>query len=98
MAQRIARLILGSFIVCLTTQAGWAYSQETHVYIHRDRTYERDLQWEAGADKAITPARVIRWMMGQRGESSTPSNMEFQPVIHAHDGTMAYLATIVYKF
>ena len=100
MAQKTVRLILGSFVICLASQAGWAYSENFgRTLLQRDATYERDLQWEASADKAVTPAKVIRWIMGMRGQTvSAPSPIEFQPIINSHNGQSIYVAAIAYKF
>src|SRR5438477_10697617 len=100
MALKMVRLIAGSIVLCLVTQVGWAFSENPgRVPLLRDATYERDLQWEAGADKTITPAKVIRWIMGLRGQNLTaPSPTEFQPIVRAHDGQTVYIAAIAYKF
>ena len=67
--------------------------------IDRDRTYEHNLQWEAGADKTITPAKVIRYFMGLRGQTlPPPSPTEFQPIVNAHNGQLLLVAAIAYKF
>ena len=100
MTNKIVRLILGSFVICLATQLGWAYSDNPgRASLLRDATYERDLQWEASADKTITPAKVIRWIMGLRGQNvGAPSQTEFQPIVYAHDGQVIYIAAFAYKF
>ena len=96
----MARLILGSILFCLATQVGWAYTDDPgRVSLLRDATYERDLQWESSADKTITPAKVIRWIMGLRGQIlAAPSQTEFQPIFRTHDGQTVYIAAIAYKF
>ena len=98
--QKLTRLILGSILCCLVTQVGWAYSDSSsRVSLLRDATYERDLQWEASPDKVITPAKVIRWLMGIRGQIvAAPSQTEFQPIVRAHDGQTVYIAAIAFKF
>ena len=79
MNSKIARLIYGSAIIGLVAQAGWAFTPIT-VSIDLDQTYDRNLKWEASADKEVTPAKVIRWMRGMRGEQlSAPSSTEFNP-------------------
>jgi len=97
---KIIRIILGSCTICLATQVGWASPEsQGRMLLLRDATYERDLQWEASADKAITPAKVIRWIMGLHGEIlSAPSPTEFQPIVNAHDGQVRIIAAIAYKF
>jgi hypothetical protein len=98
MGNKMVRLILGSLLICLATRAGWA-SSSTHVYLELDQTYDRQLQWQNSADKDVTPAKVIRWMRGMRGEQlSAPSNIEFQPIFKAHNGQSIYVAALAYKF
>ena len=95
------RLILGSIMISLATQAGWASSDsQGRMNLLRDATYERDLQWENSADKAVTPAKVWRWIMGLHGQITTapPSPTEFQPIVNAHNGQVIAVATIAYKF
>ena len=96
----MACLILGSVMICLATQVGWAYSEtDSRLALLRDATYERDLAWEASADKAVTPAKVWRWIMGLHGQiTSAPSPTEFQPIVNAHNGQVILVAAIAYKF
>ena len=100
MAKKMTRLIFSLSVACLVCNMGWAYSDtQGRLLLLRDATYERDLQWEASADKAITPAKVIRWIMGLRGQIVTaPSQTEFQPIVNAHDGQMLFVAALAYKF
>jgi hypothetical protein len=100
MTQKVYRLIFGSAMICLTAQVGRAdYDTRGRSLLIRDATYERDLQWEASADKAITPAKVIRWIMGMRGQTvSAPSATEFQPIVQSHNGQSIYVAAIAFKF
>jgi hypothetical protein len=100
MGNKMVRLILGSLLLCLATQAGWAASDtQGRMLLLRDATYERDLQWENSADKAVTPAKVWRWIMGLHGQiTSAPSPTEFQPIVNVHNGQTILVAAIAYKF
>ena|ERR1019366_3129538 len=101
MINKVLRVILSSMVIAQVAQAAMAFSDDTHgrTLLLRDATYERDLQWEASADKAITPAKVIRWMMGLHGQIlRAPSQTEFQPIVNAHDGQVRLIAAIAYKF
>src|SRR5258708_21058491 len=93
-------IILGSLVIGCASQKAWAEpTSRGRVPLFLDQTYDTDLAWEASADKAITPAKVIRWIMGMRGQSvSAPSRTEFQPIINAHDGQVRYVAAIAFKF
>jgi len=69
--------------------------------LHRDRTYEQYLRYEASMDKAITPARVLRWMRTSLlglSDTGKESNIEFRLVVHANETSRQVLATFVYKF
>jgi hypothetical protein len=98
--KNIVRLIFCSIALGLAATAVWADpGSQGRMPILRDATYERDLQWEASADKAITPAKVIRCIMGMSGRAlAAPSPIEFQPIFRTHDGQSVYVATIAYKF
>jgi hypothetical protein len=100
MGNKMIRFIFGSLLLCLVTQTGWAAADtQGRMLLLRDATYERDLQWEASADKAVTPAKVWRWIMGLHGQiTSAPSPTEFQPIVNAHNGQVVLVATIAYKF
>ncbi len=101
MITKLFRIILSSMVIALAAQPAMASSDDSHgrMLLLRDATYERDLQWEASADKAITPAKVIRWMMGLHGQIlSAPSQTEFQPIVNAHNGQVRLIAAIAYKF
>ena len=72
---------------------------ESASMIQHDVSYEQALKYEAGADKTITPAKVIRWVMGLRGQVvSAPSQTEFQPIVNAHEGHVRVVFAIAYKF
>src|SRR5258708_668813 len=82
---------------------GYSHSEATyqHVVIHRDTTYEQDLHYQASADKAITPVRVVHWLMGLTSghtDPATPSRVEFQPIVHVHDSDVRIIAAINFKF
>ena len=101
MAYKAFRIILSSVFFVLASQVLMASSDDSYGRspLIRDATYERDLQWEASADKVITPAKVIRWIMGLHGQTvSAPSRTEFQPIFRTHDGQTVYIAAIAYKF
>ncbi len=69
------------------------------VPLDRDTTYEQNLKRENGADKTVTPAKVIRWMMNMRGQQApAPSSTEFVPIVNAHDGHIRLVAALAYKF
>ena len=100
MTRKTAHIVLSSLVLSLATQAVWATPVDRcKVCLHRDATYERNLQWEASADNTVTPAKVIRWIMGMRGRTlAAPSPVEFQPIVNAHDGQSLFVAAIAYKF
>ena len=65
----------------------------------QDRTYEAYLHYQANPDKALTPARVIRWLLQMNGRQvGPPSSTEFQPIVQVHDSQVRAIATIAYKF
>jgi hypothetical protein len=94
------RIIISSALISLGSIAAWASPMsQGRVPLLLDQTYDADLKYEASADKAITPAKVMRWIMGLRGQVvSAPSRTEFQPIINAHDGQIRYVAAIAFKF
>lgn len=64
-----------------------------------DRTYEERLRYEASADKSITPAKVIRWLMQKQGKSiGEASNTEFLPIVNVYNSKVRIIAAIAYKF
>ncbi len=64
-----------------------------------DRSYEAALRYEASADKAVTPAKVIRWLLQRQGQSvGAPSSTEFLPIVNVHDSKVRLIAAIAYKF
>jgi len=70
------------------------------VAIQRDATFEENLRWEASEDQAITPARVIRYLMGMRGSKifTTDSSAEFIPIVNVYDSRYRVVAAIAFKF
>lgn len=91
-------LLMGFFAILNTGAAAWGYSESA--VLHLDPTYDRELQYEASADKTITPYKVIRWIMGLDGQQSTsaPLPIDFQPIVRAHDGQTQVIAAVAYKF
>jgi len=68
-------------------------------YLQLDSGYDQMLQYQASADHTITPAKVIRWIMGLRGDPvSAPSSTEFQPIVNVKDARVRIVAAIAYKF
>jgi len=98
--KKITYIILSSLVLGFAGRPACATTtSQGRVPLLLDQTYDADLRWEASADKTITPAKVIRWMMGLRGQAvSAPSATEFQPIINAHDGQIRYIAAIAFKF
>jgi hypothetical protein len=72
----------------------------SHLQLQRDSLYEQSLHYQASADTAITPARVIRWLDTLMGHTPRPSNspLEFQPVVRANEHRNQLIAQIAYKF
>jgi hypothetical protein len=70
------------------------------VPIQRDATYEENLRWEASDDQAITPARVLRYLMGMRGRQvfESKSSTDFVPIVNVYDSRVRVIAAISYKF
>ncbi len=66
----------------------------------RDPSYEQALRFEASADKTITPAKVLRWLLHLTGSHMTirPSNTEFQPIVNVYNTRVRLIAAIAYKF
>src|SRR5262245_41526598 len=99
MTKRLSYLLFGALTVCLASQASWGVASAGRVPLLLDPTYDRQLQWQACADKEITPAKVIRWMLKARGQHlSAPSSFEFQPTYKTHTGQSLYVAAVAYKF
>ncbi len=101
MANQTARIFCAAFVTAaLGTSSLWARpSGREGPVVRRDYTYEQDLRWQAGADQAITPAKVLRWLRGmtqtQILSSSTP---EFQPIVNVHNSRVRLIAAIAFKF
>ena len=70
------------------------------VSVQRDTTLEENLRWEASEDQSITPARVIRYMMGMRGAQvfNSQSPTDFVPIVNIYDSRVRIIAAITYKF
>ncbi len=83
------------------SQKGFARPSADHFsIIQHDTAYEQALRFEASADKAITPAKVLRWILGLRGHAvlSAPSPTEFQPIVNVNNDNVRIIAAIAYKF
>jgi len=93
-------VILGFCAILNAGMRAWAYSEAT--LLHLDSTYDQELQYEASADKTVTPAKVLHWIMGLNGQQTqtagAPSSIDFQPTVGAHDGQVRFVAAIAYKF
>ncbi len=100
MKKHTGHLIVSLILASLLSKGAWASpTNQGRAPLDRDTTYEQNLKWESSADKAITPAKVIRWMMSFRGQTlAAPSRTEFQPIVNAHDGQVRLIAAIAYKF
>ena len=100
MKKHAGHLIVSLLLTSLLSKGTWASpTNQGRTVLDRDITYEQNLKWESSADKTITPAKVIRWMMSFRGQTpSAPSRTEFQPIVNAHDGKVRVIAAIAYKF
>lgn len=85
--------------LCALTGPSHAAELGSRVLFTRDATYEQYLHVQANPDEKITPARVIRWIMGLRGQQvAPPSAMEFAPVVDAGDHKVRVVAAVTYKF
>lgn len=92
-------LILNVMLLLAASGARADSYNQGRVVLLRDSTYEQNLRWEASADKTITPAKVLRWLMGFRGQAlSAPSPTEFQPIFNTQNGHIRIIAAIAYKF
>jgi hypothetical protein len=95
------RIILSLAFLGLVTSGSWAASVgRGRVAIQRDATFEENLRWEASEDQAITPARVIRYMMGMRGSKifTSDASAEFIPIVNVYDSRYRIVAAIAFKF
>jgi hypothetical protein len=95
------RFILCLITLGLMTSLSWSASAgQGRVAIQRDPTLEENLRWEASEDQAITPARVIRYLMGMRGvqvfQSQSPA--DFVPIVNVNNSRVRIIAAITYKF
>src|ERR1039457_1495214 len=98
---RMQKIILTCGVLCLMTGNLWAASSDADSGIlHRDKTYEQNLRWEASDDKTITPSRVLRWLRGARGAAlfAAVTPAEFQPIVNVQNTRIRAVATIAYKF
>ena len=100
MKKHIGFLIVSLVLTNLCAGVAWAFDTNKETApLDRDITYEQNLRWEAGPDKTITPAKVLRWMTSLRGQTpSAPSNTEFVPIVNVHDSRVRIIAAIAYKF
>jgi hypothetical protein len=101
MLTRILKLIMSILFLGLVAGKAWAASDEPeNPIVPRDQTYEQNLRWEASDDQAITPARVIRYLMGMRGQQvyNSPSNTDFVPTVNVNESRVRVIAAISYKF
>jgi hypothetical protein len=86
-------------LMLMAVRAGASPMATGRVPLERDQTYEQDLRYESSADQTVTPAKVIRWIMGLRGQVvPAPRPTEFQPIVNAHDGHIRLIAAIAFKF
>ncbi len=71
-----------------------------HLDLQRDAVYEQYLHYQASADTAITPQRVLRWLNSLMGNSQSysHSNFEFQPIVRANNFQNQFIAQFAYKF
>lgn len=95
------RLILSSIFLGLLASGAWADPvAQGRVPLQRDQTFEENLRWEASEDQAITPARVIRYLMGMRGTQvfDSKTSIEFIPIVNVYDSRVRAVAAIAYKF
>jgi hypothetical protein len=69
--------------------------------MRRDASYEQNLRYIASADTAITPSKVIRWMLSLKdpiSQSTLLSKIEFQPIVHSNETQHEFIAQFAYKF
>jgi hypothetical protein len=101
MFTRILKLLMSTLVLGLVAGEVWATSADSDsAIVHRDTTYEQNLRWNASEDQAITPARVIRYMMGMRGAQvfNSRSNADFVPIVNVNQSRVRVIAAINYKF
>jgi hypothetical protein len=98
---KVSSIMLAISLGC----AGSLYAQDnaspsTRLTLQRDTVYEQYLQYQASPDKAITPAKVLRWVNSLMGHTSVglPSNFEFQPIVRANENQKQVIAQFAYKF
>ena len=90
-------IIVGLCVGSIVAQAGAAAKHAQ--FCTRDASYEEYLHVRANPDQKITPARVLRWMAGLRGQTvAPPSSTEFQPVVDADKHRVQIIGAITYKF
>jgi hypothetical protein len=91
-------VLIGFLALFQAGTACWGYAGPS--VLHLDSTYDQELRYEAGADKTVTPSKVIRWIMGFNGQTITtpPSNVDFQPIVKVHDSNVKLIAAIAIKF
>jgi hypothetical protein len=89
----------------LLPSAGWcrpaAADPHGETLFNRDQEYEQNLRYSARADKAITPARVLRWLRGVgdpvKAFTEGPRT-EFRPIVKANESQVQVIAAVSYKF
>ena len=94
-------LIVSLITLGLMTSVSRAASvSQGRVALQRDTTLEENLRWEASEDQSITPARVIRYIMGMRGSKifTTDSSAEFIPIVNVYDSRYRVVAAFAFKF
>lgn len=90
-------ILLGLTLVALASQI--AAASKTLTTFEHDFAYEQALRYEASADKAITPAKVIRWLtLRSGGNPGAPSSTEFVPTVDMNESKMRIMAAVAYKF
>jgi hypothetical protein len=89
-------------VLMLIPAVSGAVMAQSPSVVQRDRNYEQALRWEASADKAMTPARFLRWtrsLFGSAEQTAKESTFEFRPIVKANETYgKRVLATVVYKF
>lgn len=95
------RIFLISIFLGLVSSGAWADPvAQGRVPLQRDPTLEENLRWEASEDQTITPARVIRYLMGMRGSQvfDSQSSTDFVPIVNVNNSRVRVIAAIAYKF
>jgi len=87
-------------VLGLSVVGNQARAEDSHrLLFTRDAAYEQYLHVRSNPDEKITPARVMRWMMGFRGSQVIPpSSTEFQPIVDANNHQVRLIAALAYKF